>query len=206
VLRVSVARSICAECGHVWTWHDRDAARVMRSGELPSGRRCYREIGGAECRCNGFRDSGEIAVLQRPTNAGPSVTVYGLLALLLVIMGLALLYAYRSQSPSVASVNYSGAVREINAGEVVNVTIAGNKATLELRSGQKQQLILPDSDQGFQKVLTDYNAANPARPITVEYMPQSATLSVVVSIFLSLLPVLLLGGFFYFMMRRSMYR
>jgi hypothetical protein len=199
-------RSICAECGHVRSWHDRDAARAMRSGELASDRPCYREVGGAGCRCSGFRDSGEVAAIVGRARTGRSVLLSGLLTLLLVVMGLALLYAYRSQTPSVQTVVLSQAIQEVNAGQVKKVTVVSNKATLELASGNKQQTNLPDRPDSFQKVLDDYNAANPSRPIIYEYQAESATFSVIGSIFLSLLPVLLIGGFFYYIVRRSLPR
>jgi hypothetical protein len=205
VLRVSEQRAICADCGHTGAWHDREAARAMRSGELASDRRCYREIGGAGCRCGGFRDSGEVAVVSgRPRQSGIFMT--GVLTLLLVVMGLALLYAYRSQTPSVQVIPFSQAISLVNAGQVVKVTVVAERATLELRNGERQQTLLPNNDQVFQKALTDYNAANPARTIAIEYTSESQTFSVIGSTFLSLLPVLLIGGFFYYMMRRSMYR
>jgi ATP-dependent Zn protease len=122
----------------------------------------------------------------------------GLLTLLLVVMGALLLYAYRSQTPSVQSVSYTEAVREINAGQVKKVTIVGSQATLELQSMEKQQLTLPERPDAFQKVLDDYNAANPSRPVQYEYRAGAPGVAVIGSIFLSLLPIVLLGaGFLY---------
>jgi hypothetical protein len=131
-------RSICADCGHVQSWHDRAAARGLPSGDLTSERSCYREIGGGACRCSGFRDSGEVAVAAtgRP-RAGRSAPTAALLAVVLVVMGLGLLYAYRSQTPAISSVPMSQAIQEVNAGQVAKVTITGNKATLALRNGDK---------------------------------------------------------------------
>jgi ATP-dependent Zn protease len=124
-------------------------------------------------------------------------------------MGLALLYAYRSQTPQVATIPLSQAVQEINGGQVKKVTIVANKATLELNNSttDKQQTTLPDRDEIFQKTLADYNTANPSRQVIIDYQPESATFSVIGSIFLSLLPVLLLGAFFtYLLFRRSVSR
>ena len=199
---MSDARAICADCGHVQSWHDRDAARAMRSGELPSDRRCYREIGGASCRCSGFRDSGELAVIAVPAPAGRSVITSLLLVLVLIVMGIALLYAYRSQTPSVQSVVYSQAIQEISSGQVVKVTITGARATLELRNGQKQETTVPQPPAAFEKALMDYNAANPTRPVALAYQPESPGFQVILSILLSLLPVLLLGAFFLYLTSR----
>jgi cell division protease FtsH len=118
-------------------------------------------------------------------------------------MGLALLYAYRSQTPSVTPIVYSEAVQKINAGQVRKVTIVSGKATLELQNTEKQQMNLPERPETFQKLLDDYNLANPSRQIIIDYQQESATFSVIGSIFLSLLPVVLIGGFFFYMMRQA---
>jgi FtsH-like protein len=200
-------RSICAECGHVQSWHDRDASRALQSADLTSERNCYREIGGAPCRCSGFRDSGEVAIAAAGQRGGRSALTPALLAVLLVVMGLGLLYAYRSQSPAVASVPLSQAIQEVNAGQVKKVTIVANKVTLELNSAaEKQQTTLPDRDQIFQKTLADWNTANPGRQIVIDYQQESPSFAVIGSIFLSLLPVLLLGAFFTYLFRRSVSR
>jgi hypothetical protein len=199
---MSDPRAICADCGHVQSWHDRDAARAMRSGELASDRRCYREVGGAGCRCAGFRDSGEVAVIASPSRAGGSLLRSLVLIVVLIFMSLGLLYAYRAQTPSVSTISYSQAIQEINSGQVRRVTITGNRATLELGSGEKQQTIVPQPPEAFVKALSDYNAANPTRTIAVDFQTDSSGSQVIFSILLSLLPVLLLGAFFLYMFSR----
>jgi hypothetical protein len=200
-------RSICAECGHVQSFHDRAAARALPSADLTSERNCYREIGGAPCRCSGFRDSGEVATAAAgQPRAGRSVATSALLGVVLVVMGLALLYAYRSQTPAVATIPLSQAIQEINNGQVVKVTVTANRATLELRGSDKHQTTLPDRDEIFQKTLADYNTANPTRQIVIDYRAEDPSFSVIGSIFLSLLPVLLLGAFFTYLFRRSVSR
>ena len=200
-------RSICAKCGHVQSFHDRTAARALPSADLTSERSCYREIGGAACRCSGFRDSGEVAIAAAgQPRAGRSPLTAALLSVVLVVMGLALLYAYRSQAPALTTIPLSQVVQEINAGQVAIVTITSNRATLELRSGGKQQTTLPDRDEIFQKTLADYNNANPTRQIAIDYRPEDSSFSVIGAIFLSLLPVLLLGASFTYLFRRSVSR
>jgi hypothetical protein len=200
-------RSICAECGHVQSFHDRAASRALPNADLTSERNCYREVGGAPCRCSGFRDSGEVAIAAAgQPRAGRSPLTAALLAVVLVVMGLALLYAYRSQSPAVPSVALSQAIQEISAGQVAKVTIIGNTATLDLRGGDRHRTTLSQPDTIFQKTLADYNAANPTRTIVIDYQPESGSFAVVGSIFLSLLPVLLLGAFFTYLFRRSVSR
>jgi hypothetical protein len=196
-------RSICAECGHVQSWHDRQAARKEASIELGVDRLCYREVGAAPCRCRGFRDSGEVAIAAIAGARPTSLFRNALLTLLLVVLGLGLLYAYRSQTPGIQSIPYSQAIQEVNAGQVKKVTIVGNRATLELANGEKHQTLLPERDELLVKSVTDYNNANPSRQIVLEYQQGGETFSVIGSILLSLLPVLLIGGFFYYMMRQS---
>ena len=120
-----------------------------------------------------------------------------------MVMGLALLYAYRSQTPSVPTVPVTSAIQEINQGSVKSVTIIGNTAAIELTSGQKQQTKIADKDDIFQKAIVDYNTANPTRQVDLKYEENSQTFSVIGSILLSLLPVLLIGGFFFYMMRQA---
>jgi cell division protease FtsH len=64
---------------------------------------------------------------------------------------------------------------------------------------------LPDSsrEDPLSQAITSYNAANPTRTVDLKYEEQSATFSVIGSILLSLLPVLLIGGFFFYMMRQA---
>jgi ATP-dependent Zn protease len=188
----------------VQSFHDRAAARALPNADLTNERNCYREVGGAACRCSGFRDSGEVAMAAagRP-RASRNAATSALLALVLVVMGLGLLYAYRSQTPAVTTIPLSLAIQEVNAGQVAKVTVTANKATLELRSGEKHQTTLPDRDEVFQKALADYNTANPTRQIIIDYRAEDSSFSVIGAIFLSLLPVLLLGAFFAYLSRRS---
>jgi len=120
-------------------------------------------------------------------------------------MGFLLLYAYRSQTPSVPEVSITQALQDINGGRVRAVTISGNRATLEFRdiTRGKEQTTLADPDTILGRAVTDYNAANPTKAIALTYQEEGQTLPVVGSIVLSLLPVLLIGGFFYLLMMRA---
>jgi FtsH-like protein len=136
-------------------------AGAMRGGEMPADRRCYREVGGAACRCAGFRDSGEAAIDVRRDHGVLGGARVALFLLVLVFIGIGLLYAYRSQSPALSTISYGTAIAEVNAGQVARLTIVGDRATLQLRSGEQQQTTLPDQPAAFQKVLDDSNSANP---------------------------------------------
>src|SRR5439155_27253928 len=122
----------------------------------------------------------------------------------LVVMGLALLYAYRSQTPSVPQVDVTQALRDIGSGQVRAVTITGAMATLELKSGLKEQTTVPEPDTLIGRAVADYNAANPSQPIQLKYVAETTQpFTVVGSIVLSLLPVLLISGFFFYLMREA---
>src|SRR2546430_10660497 len=131
------SRAICDTCGHTRDWHDRDAVRARLRSDPPVERPCYREVGGAPCRCGGFRESGTFATpAGSQEKRGPEVRSRwlqnGILTLLLVVMGVALLYAYRSQTPSLPQVALSQALQDIGAGLVRAVTVTENGEPLEL--------------------------------------------------------------------------
>jgi cell division protease FtsH len=120
-------------------------------------------------------------------------------------MGLALLYAYRSQTPAIQTASMTEAVQLVQAGRVKTVSVVANKATIELTDQTKKIVTLPDSTQQdpLSLAISAYNSANPTRTVDLKYEEQSATFSVIGSILLSLLPVLLIGGFFFYMMRQA---
>ncbi|MGH2377995.1 MAG: ATP-dependent zinc metalloprotease FtsH [Candidatus Limnocylindria bacterium] len=119
-------------------------------------------------------------------------------------MGVALLYAYRAQEEPTESIDRSAAVQLIQRGQVDKVTISGSTAILELRnSEEKKQTTLAEDDQGFIKAIDDYNALNPNTAIAQGFQEQSGTLNLIGTVLISLLPVLLIGGFFIYMMRQA---
>ena len=204
------ARAICETCGHTRDWHDREAERARLGTDPPLERPCYREVGGAPCRCSGFRGSGTFAtragsIATRGSAPEVAIARVAALALLLVVLGLGLLYAYRSQTPSVPEVDLSQAVQDTNSGRVRAVTIASNKATLEFRDNatHREQATLPEPDTVLARAVSDYNAAHPSQAIELRYVPDDQSLGVLGSILLSLLPVSLIGGLFYYMLMRA---
>jgi len=128
----------------------------------------------------------------------------GILTLVLVVMGLALLFAYRSQGTAATVVDLSEAKSKIQAGQVSTVAIQGSTATLTLNdTTTKLQAKLPERDESFVQTLDAYNQANPSRAVKYRIEESSQTLGFVGSLLLSLLPVLLIGGFFIYMMRQA---
>ena len=120
-------------------------------------------------------------------------------------MGVALLAAYRAQSPSAGPVPISQAISEIQSGQVKSVSINADQATIDLKDGQTHQVTTIGSpSDAFEKVLTDYNATHdPAGQIIWSKNKDSQTFGIIGSVLLSLLPVLLIGGFFVYMMRQA---
>ena len=120
-------------------------------------------------------------------------------------MGVALLYAYRAQSPSAAVVTYDKAVSEIQAGQISKVTINGDTATIEKPDKTQETVNIGANDNGvFQKTILDYNATRPENQrVVLSLQKESQTFGIIGSVLLSLLPVLLIGGFFVYMMRQA---
>ncbi len=124
-------------------------------------------------------------------------------------MGIALLYAYKAQTPAAATVGYSAAIDEVNSGQVKEVSISGSTATIILNDGAntKQSVNIGDDRDGlFKKAILDYNTANgnnAAKRVNLILPQESQTFGIIGSILLSLLPVLLIGGFFIYMMRQA---
>jgi cell division protease FtsH len=120
-------------------------------------------------------------------------------------MGVALLYAYRAQSPSASIVTYDRAVAEIQSGQIAKVTINGDTATLEKGDKTQETVNIGANDTGtFQKIVLDYNVTQPTNSrVTLTIQKDSATFGIIGSVLLSLLPVLLIGGFFVYMMRQA---
>ena len=102
---------------------------------------------------------------------GLAIVRVAALVLLLVVLGLGLLYAYRSQTPSMPQVDVIQALQDINAGRVRAVTISGNKAILEFRDSpsHKEQTTLPEPDTLIGPAVSNYSAAHPSQPIELRF-------------------------------------
>ncbi|HEV2011509.1 MAG TPA: ATP-dependent metallopeptidase FtsH/Yme1/Tma family protein [Candidatus Limnocylindria bacterium] len=141
--------------------------------------------------------------------AGPSfesrIFRIAILTLLLIVMGVALLYAYRAQSPSAQIVSYDRAISEIQSGQVKVVTLNTDTGTLDKVDGTRESVNIGANDNGaFQKIVVDYNATQPAnRRVTIDLAKDSQTFGIIGSVLLSLLPVLVIGGIFYYMLQQA---
>ena len=141
----------------------------------------------------GSTGGGDIPLTPRaPGNQVPA-TVRLLVALIvLFVVGLGSLYAYRSQTPAVPEVSLARVLSEIQDGRVRAVTIEGHRATVVLTDGRTEQTTTPEPDTVLARAVMDRNQADPPHVIELRVTQASSDFSVVGSIFLGVLPLLLL--------------
>jgi len=137
----------------------------------------------------------DVAIDERPPGAGAPnnrlLLNVGLL-LLLVILGVGLLYAYRAQSPAMRQISYTEAVTQIQNGQIQRVAIQGERARITRTDGSVEEVTLPDGGQLLVQAVTDRNRADPAHAVALQYDQSSPSLGLWGSVLLSLLPLLLL--------------
>ncbi len=127
-----------------------------------------------------------------PIRANPVIGAVAFVVLIVVI-GITLLYAYRSQTPAMPQVSYSTALAEIQDGRVRLVVIEDGGATLSLNDGSQQQVIAPDGGATLARTVADRNHADPAHPIDLRFSnggPGGAPF--VLSLLVGLLPLLVI--------------
>jgi hypothetical protein len=147
----------------------------------------------------GSTGSGQIPLAPPPSNQVPAILRLLLVLVVLFVVGLGSLYAYRAQTPAVPTVSLAQVLTEIQEGRVRAVTIEGNRATVVLADGRTEQTTLPGPDAGpgqvgavLSRAVTDRNQADPAHQIALRFTQTSPEFSVGSSILLSILPLLLL--------------
>ena len=127
----------------------------------------------------------------------------GLVTLLLIAMGVALLWAYRPaplEQPEKVSI--TTVIEEIQRGQVKEVRVKGDEAEILLVNEKKQTTAVSGSTELLLKIIVEYNTANDPNVSYIEEKPDQA-MAILGNILLSLLPVLLIGGFFIYMMRQA---
>jgi hypothetical protein len=87
--------------------------------------------------------------------------------LLIVVLAVGLLYAYRAQSPAIPAVPYSAAIGAIQDGRVRIVEIDDGRATLTFIDGSRQQAAGPDNGDALARAVEDHNRADPSHPINL---------------------------------------
>ena len=120
--------------------------------------------------------------------------------LLTVVLALGLLYAYRSQSPAIPAVPYSGVLNEVQQGRVRSVAIEDGRATVILIDTTQQQVTLPDNGESLVHAIQDRNTADLAHPIDVRFSsglqpnPTPLILFVILPVLVLALPLLYLAS------------
>jgi hypothetical protein len=138
----------------------------------------------------GSTGSGQVPLTPRQPASPVAVVVRVVLAFLLLnVLGLGLLYAYRAQTPTVPSVAVSEAIGDIQAGRVRAVTIEGNRAKLVLTDGRTEETVV--GGDVIVRAVAARNQAGPAQ-IDLRVNETSPVLGISSSILLSLLPVFVL--------------
>ena len=105
-----------------------------------------------------------------------SRTSRAVLVALLIVAALALLYAYRAQTPvaaptpAVPSVSVSEAIEELRNGRVKTITFDGDLATVELADGTRQRMVISGTAdrEAIGAAGAEYNRANPASPVSMQ--------------------------------------
>ena len=118
-------------------------------------------------------------------------------------MGVALLWAYRPaplEQPEKVSI--TTVIEEIQRGQVKEVRVKGDEAEILLVNEKKQTTAVSGSTELLLKIIVEYNTANDPNVSYIEEKPDQA-MAILGNILLSLLPVLLIGGFFIYMMRQA---
>ncbi|HSX32099.1 MAG TPA: ATP-dependent zinc metalloprotease FtsH [Candidatus Saccharimonadales bacterium] len=144
-------------------------------------------------------DSPKKTFRNNPKRPGANKRSYrsaGFIALL-VLFGLIIFAAY-GQSGGLKPIPMSEAVRDSNAGKYSKIELSGNELTITKKGESKpsaKTYIEPNAtlrEEGF-----NLNA------VTVDPKPQSSTSSTVASIAISLLPVIIIAGLLFFMLRSA---
>ena len=127
-----------------------------------------------------------------PIHVNPVIGL-GAGVLLIVVLGVGLLYAYRSQVPAVPQVSYSAAMSEVHDGRVRLVVIEDGRVTLSLVDGSQQQVATPDSGTALAQAVAERNRADPAHAIELRFSNGGpAGPPLVFSLLVGLLPLLVI--------------
>jgi cell division protease FtsH len=130
----------------------------------------------------------------------------GIVMLVLVVGTMALLYTFLMSSPTDQSVAYSQFLGSVQKGEVKEVVQQDLRLTVTGKDGKEYAVVVPGI--GFTDVFADVQAAaktGGVDPTTITFAGKEASqsgqwVSLLVG---ALLPVLLIGGFLFFMMRQA---
>ena len=136
----------------------------------------------------------------------PSKLVRASLLVVVVLFGLAFLWSYLSASTQGPSYPYSEMLADAAAGNVVSVVQEGNQLTVTTTSPPESRVVQVASDaiNVYAEVCAATgNEPGPSCPIQFEVVAESETGQVLGYLISALLPVILIGAFFFYMMRAA---
>lgn len=123
-----------------------------------------------------------------------AVRIVAILALI-VVLGLALLYAYRSQAPAIRTVPMTQAISDVLDDRVRDIVIENDHATLALVDGTTEQTAAGGgADQALLQAVSAHNRDKPGRQVSLRYANGGFEAPPLLSILLALLPILLLAA------------
>ncbi len=132
----------------------------------------------------------------------------------LAVFGLALLWTYIVDSGTTPEYTYSNLLTDASAGKVQSITQDGTKLTVKLQNEQPKTVIVSDignvdvygqvcTAAGMTTSSGTPDLANCAKSITYSAVEASAAGGIITTLVISILPVLLIGAFIFFMMRQA---
>jgi Short C-terminal domain len=86
---------------------------------------------------------------------------------LVLLFGLALLYAYRSQSPAIPTVPMTALLAQVQQGRVASVVIEDGRATATLIDHSQQRASVPGNGEDLARAIEEHNRADPAHPVVL---------------------------------------
>jgi cell division protease FtsH len=116
---------------------------------------------------------------------------------LIILFGL-IVWAAIGQGSNMQSTSLSTAIRDSNSGKYSKIEVNGNELTIT-KKGDKQATVKSYKDQNASLKEEGFDL----NKVEVSYKPQSSTGSTIANLAISLLPVLLIAGLLFFMLRSA---
>jgi len=115
--------------------------------------------------------------------------------IIIIVLALIIIYSFLPKGAEIKDVNLSDIAQSVQKGEVKEIVIKDNLVTAELNNGEKQKAF-KESGVG----LNGYGITTDKVNIKVQDTTSTSAFYSILSI---ILPILLIGGFIYFMMRSA---
>lgn len=116
-----------------------------------------------------------------------------------IVFGALLIYALTSPGQSLKEVPLSDVIKRANAGEITKIVVEGDSLTITPKGSDK-----PTEKSTKDPAGTLYDQGlNKDAPVVVDPQPPSQTSGILWNLAIIIIPVLLIAGFFIFMMRQA---